>query len=137
MLLIDTFLKKTEYNGIGLHSAENILKGTIYWVRNESFDRVYTEIEIKSFPEIVGRFIKMYGFQEINDNWYLCNDNDRFTNHSSQPNAEAIFGSSGLLEYFKVIRNIDVGEEILIDYSKICKSCSDELKFPTDKVMIK
>lgn len=129
MLLIDTYLNITTDSGIGLFSKCKIKEGDIFWVRNESFDRIITAQEIDHLPVITKNFMTIYGFQEINYNWYICIDNARFSNHSKFPNTIVTFNNEGLVESHIAAKNIEIGEEILCDYTKFCMTCKNGLPF--------
>jgi uncharacterized protein len=129
MLLVKTFIQSSPNKGIGLFTLELISKGTKYWVRNEIFDRVFSENDLQLFSEINVNYIKRYGFLEISGNWYLCGDNARFTNHSNNSNSKNYFDEGGLILYTIAEKEILPGEEILCDYREICQECKKQMNF--------
>jgi SET domain-containing protein len=133
MITVDTYLESSNGKGIGLFAKNIIPKGTIWWIRNENFDRVISEQELATYDDFLILFVTMYGCLEPTGNWYLCVDNSRFTNHSNTPNSSNNFNELG--ETISCIANKDIapGEEILCDYREICLSCKNDLGFKNDE----
>ena len=129
MLLIDTYVGLSPGKGLGLFANQFVPIGSIYWVRNETFDKVIMPEELPFLNNLALEYIKKYGCLEINNNWYLCGDNARFSNHSDLPNTENKFNEQGLLIYHLANRDIQIGEEIVCDYREICQTCKDNLPF--------
>lgn len=129
MLLVETFINCTSERGVGLFSKKFIPKGTIYWIRNESFDSVFSKKVMATMEKLAINYIKKYGFLEKSGNWYLCNDNDRFSNHSLHPNSKNHFDENGIVKYCTTLCNIATGEEILCDYTEICQTCISGVDF--------
>ena len=135
MLIVETYLDKSEGKGIGLFSKNIIKEGHAYWIRNTSFDRLFTMGDVTNLGAQLFDFIKYYGFLEPTGNWYLCVDNARFCNHSMNANTINEFNSQ--LELQKCIASKDIlpGEEILCDYRKTCITCVDELGFNDTEIL--
>jgi SET domain-containing protein len=129
MLLVETYISISSGKGIGLFAKDKIPKGTKYWVRNETFDKVISQTQLNTFNKLASNYIKTYGFQEINFNWYLCGDNARFSNHSIVPNSQNHFDVNGFLQYHSASDEIKPGEEIFCDYREICLTCSNGIEF--------
>lgn len=129
MLLVETFIECTSLKGVGLFAKEFIKRGTTYWVRNESFDRVFTQERLSSLDGFAIRYIEKYGFLETSGDWYLCNDNARFSNHSYDSNSENHCDALGIVQYCTASRDINIGEEILCDYTKVCQTCKNGVDF--------
>jgi len=129
MLLVETYIEISEGIGIGLYAKNRILKGTKYWVRNEIFDKIISPSQLLRLNKLAINYIKKYGFLEVSGNWYLPGDNDRFTNHSKSSNTLNHFDNGGLLQYATVTKDIEIGEEILCDYSEICLTCKNGVFF--------
>jgi len=129
MLLVETYIDCTEKMGVGLFAKKFIKKGTMYWTRNESFDRLFTESEMDLLEEFAVFYIKKYGFMEMSGHWYLCNDNARFSNHSDNPNSEINFNEKGIAQYYVTTKDIQPGEQLLIDYRKVCQTCVGGVDF--------
>ena len=129
MLLIETEVKNSATQGLGLFALHWVAKGQKYWVRNEEFDRVFTPQGMNAMNELTTGYIKRYGFLEANGNWYLCGDNAKFSNHSKSPNSRSHYDDSGLVKFNTALTDIQAGEEILCDYTEICKTCIDGVDF--------
>lgn len=129
MLIVETYIDFSEGKGIGLFSNVKIEKGSIYWVRNEIFDKIISQANLDSLNPLASDYIKTFGVLETFENWYLCCDNARFTNHSKNPNTLNHFDKNGLMQYCTVLKNIEVGEEILCDYTKTCLTCINGVNF--------
>lgn len=129
MLTVETYLKESPGRGIGLFAKNAIPKGTIYWIRNEEFDRVFSDKTISEYDRLTSDFIITYGFLETNGNWYLCSDNAKYSNHLSRSNTTIIFNSSGLVQSHVASKLIHPDEEIFCDYSEICLACKNGLNF--------
>lgn len=129
MLLVETFLNTSPGKGVGLFAKFDIPKNTKYWVRNERFDKVISVTELKDYPLIASDYITKYGFLEKSNNWYLCGDNARFSNHSSSPNTLHLFNQEGLLQYCIALCDIHTGDEITCNYVEICLTCKNGVDF--------
>jgi len=132
MLLVETYIDISPGKGIGLFARTFLANGTKYWARNETFDKILSPAELDRLAPIARAYFKKYGFLEISGNWYLCGDHARFSNHSTNSNTHNFFDSNGLLEYCTISRDIDIGEEIFIDYTEICVTCKDGVSFFSD-----
>lgn len=129
MLLIETYLDTSPGKGLGLFSKHDIAEGTIYWERNEIFDKIIAPLDLCSLNDLARAYIMHYACLEKNNNWYLCGDNARFSNHSKDPNSKNEFGEDGLIRYHIVSRGIKAGEEIFCDYTELCQTCISGVSF--------
>jgi SET domain-containing protein len=129
MLLVSTYLSNSPGKGVGLFAKEMIPEGTVWWVRNEDFDKVISDCELNSYTELSAVFIKTYGFHEQAGNWYLCIDNARFSNHSYAPNTLNNLNEKGQLVSCTASKNIYPGDEIFCNYQDICTASRAELGF--------
>lgn len=115
MLVIKTTLSEYEGKGIGLVAAEQIKKGDAIWKHDELFTKILTNDYVNSLPDSLQQFIYRYATRmpEEPSNWCLTLDNDRFMNHSDEPNVafDTMHGYA--------IRDINIGEEITCDYTSI------------------
>jgi hypothetical protein len=48
MLVVETYLNESKGKGVGIFAKKPILKGDIWWVRNENFDKLITPENIFS-----------------------------------------------------------------------------------------
>lgn len=87
MLLVKTYISKSNIHGNGLFAAEFIPKGTLVWKLNKEFDNIYTSFDIATLPFIAQEYIIHYShFDEKLNRTVLCGDNARFFNRSENPN---------------------------------------------------
>lgn len=110
MLVKHTYIKKSSIHGIGLFAAETIQKDEVIWVAG--FENTYTQEEYESMPQLTKMVLDHHAYINRNDGlWHLSLDNDRFINHSSNPNMAVTSDGSCV-----AVRRIVVGEEITEDY---------------------
>ncbi|HML28103.1 MAG TPA: SET domain-containing protein [Hyphomicrobium sp.] len=113
MLMVKTLLKPSDIAGIGLFAAEDIPKGTVTWRFMAHFDRLLTEDEIESLPEVArANLLDHVYLHEASGMFVLCADNARFMNHADEPNTEGVHEPG----YDIALRDIRAGEEITCDY---------------------
>ncbi|MBS0250397.1 MAG: SET domain-containing protein [Proteobacteria bacterium] len=117
MLMVKTRLGPSDIAGIGLFAAEDIPKGTVTWRFMERFDRLLTEDEMESLPEVArcGLLDHVY-LHEASGMFVLCADNARFMNHADHPNTEGVHEPGSIEGYDIASRDIRAGEEITCDY---------------------
>lgn len=113
MLLINARVGISAIHGFGLIAYEFIPKGTCIWRFQPGFDLMFGEKEFQSLSVSAQQQIRHYAFFDAAKGVYvLSNDDDRFTNHSDNPNSQEE------IEDYKsyAISDIQVGEEITCDY---------------------
>jgi uncharacterized protein len=117
MLMVKTLLKPSDIAGIGLFAAEDIPKGTVTWRFMPRFDRLLTEDEIESLPEIARASLLDHVYlHEASGKFVLCADNARFMNHADNPNTEGVHEPGAIEGYDIASRDIRAGEELTCDY---------------------
>lgn len=118
MLYIETYLDQSPIAGIGLFAAQPVEKGELLWRFVPGFDSIMTIDFVTSLPKMNQDFIR--------DNaslipqlgaYLLCGDNDRFTNHSDDPNRQFVYESPSDI-YEVATRDIGIGDELTNDYSE-------------------
>jgi SET domain-containing protein len=120
MLLIKTTLAPSKIHGIGLFADQDIKKGDITWRYEPRFDTAFTTEELAKMPQLIQEFVTTYAaFSPYTHRYISCNDDARFTNHSSSPNviAEKRDGEEETIGV--AARDIHEGEEITMDYRSI------------------
>lgn len=122
MLKVKTILKESSIHGIGLFADQLIPKDTIIFEEDE-FTIKFSQNDIINFTPTQMAFINTYCYVR-NGLWYCSIDNDRFTNHSDNPNVYETETATWAL------RDIQKGEEILTDYRSICDDYTIELIRP-------
>jgi uncharacterized protein len=129
MLHVKTYLDKSPINGIGVFAAEDIKKGELIWSFTPNIDREFFQQDIyfiKQFgSEVHKEFIFKYAdYDKQLMKWILSADNDRFTNHSDNPN-EIIVKDTGDTV---AARDIVIGEEMTINYYTFDMFAKDKLQ---------
>jgi len=133
MLVIPTYIEKSEIDGLGLFAAKDIESGSITWYLDPSIDLVVPKdifenvLSVFKNDEQVER-LKRWSYTRNND-IIVCVDNAKFINHSNTPNTK----HEG--QYDIAMRDIAKGEEITADYrqfeddpSEVEKSVFEENK---------
>ena len=125
------FLYRTEVKpatnptmGLGLFALEFIANQSIVWEYKEGFDIRFDPIKLNELNEAQQAHFTKYAWLEKmasdDKEYYYCNaDLCGFTNHSKNPN----ISSRG--HYTIAIKNIEIGQEILIDNSEFDSLFSD------------
>lgn len=130
MLMIPTFLTLSSIHGIGTFALEPIKKGNIIWQFNALVDRVYTEKEYNQIPPSFRKFIDKYGWKIPGSItlYLLPGDNDRFINHSDNPNVGTLdIGKSCFDGCGIALRDIEAGEELTENYREFDKDSFENL----------
>jgi hypothetical protein len=120
MLMVDTELRASPIQGVGVFLLEDVKKGQLIWRFDSRVDRVYCEEEIRSLPERMRSFIRIYSTRHDGTKLrVLCGDNGRHFNHSDTPNTVSLgitFGADVAAE------DLAAGTELTSDYNAICDS---------------
>jgi hypothetical protein len=118
MMMVDTELRASPIQGIGVFLLEEVREGALIWRFDSRIDRIYSDEEISSLPERMQRFIHIYSTRHAGTNLrVLCGDNGRHFNHSNTPNTVSLgvtFGDD-IAAY-----DLPAGTELTTDYSAIC-----------------
>lgn len=122
MLLVKTYLDKSPIEGLGVFAEEDIPKGTIVWEFTPGLDII---VEDHGYlPKVQWDFLEKYSFWDKQTNqWILSADNDKFTNHSDDPNTRP--KRSGKMV---ALRDIKAGEEITANYYDIDRNASKKFR---------
>ena len=99
MMMVETELRPSQIQGIGVFLLEDVARGTLLWRFDSRVDRVYSKAELDSLPALTAGFIRRFStwHQELGL-WILCGDNGRHFNHSDTPNTLSLatgFGDDG------------------------------------------
>jgi hypothetical protein len=118
MLVVKASAKPSPINGIGLFADEKIPKGTVIWKYNTTFDISFTVDEFDKLAPIQKSLIDSHAYLSTIQNKYIYSiDDSRFTNHSSvNPNMDVILLDGDIETSGVANRDIEAGEEILINY---------------------
>jgi SET domain-containing protein len=119
VLLVRTSVRQSPIHGLGVFAEEDIPDGAILWRFDPMLDRLIPEEELGGMPDHLVEFIEVYSeyFPELRV-LVLSGDNDRFTNHSNDPNTEVVL-PNGPEALVRARRAIAAGEEITCDYTVI------------------
>lgn len=116
MLVVKTKLKEMPGKGIGLVADQKIAKGQTTCVYHPLIDiKVYK----KDIPNEAHDFFDTYAVDIGEDYLILSIDNTRFTNHSDNPSTKSLGRIEGRFQNNIATRDIEIGEEITIDYNQI------------------
>ena len=114
MLLVNARCGPSTIHGLGLISHEFIPAGRPVWVVRRGFDVILTEADFLELSLPARQQVCNYAyFCLVQRVFVLSSDDDRFTNHSEQPNIQ--FEA----ETAVAIRDILAGEEITGDYREL------------------
>ena len=121
MLKVKTLVRDSSINGKGLIADEDIPKGTITW---EFFSGIDIVLDGLDLSDVDRKFVKKYSFKDKQTGkWILSYDNDRYTNHSDDPNTGPTPDGKMI-----ALRDIKQGEEITSNYYDIDINAKDKLK---------
>jgi SET domain-containing protein len=120
MMMVKTELRQSAIHGTGVFLLEPVRKGDLVWRFDSRIDRVYSEEDLASLPELTRDFLRTYStWHEATRLWILCGDNGRHFNHSDTPNTLSLgvgFGDD------VAARDLPAGVELTTDYALICDS---------------
>ena len=116
MLVIPTYVEKSEIDGLGLYAGKDIEAGEVIWFFDPSNDQVIPATQFDKMISVLDteqqdRF-KRWSYRR-GDDYVLCADNTKFANHSETPNCQA------LRLYDVTLKAISKGEEITYNYRQI------------------
>ena len=113
MLLVNTYVGKSEIEGVGVFAAEPIARGTRLWRFDDEFDRLVPVEKYRSAEPLVKQLFDRYAYPSPDKPGFIVyeTDNGRFMNHSDHPNSD--FSDEGGA---RATRDIAAGEEITCNY---------------------
>jgi uncharacterized protein len=114
MLLIKARVRPSSIQGLGLFAEQFIPAGTIIWRFQPGFDVAIAEEEIDQLSPAAREQVIHYAcYEPHNRRFVLSSDDDRFSNHSDDPNTL----QDGDTMY--ACRDIACGEEITCNYREV------------------
>ena len=118
-------VRPSKIHGFGLFAKKLIPKGTVWWHAREQDVMIITKDQFIMFDSSA-KSPKIENFMTILLNYSYCErdiealifilDNNRYVNHSFNPNSGLPEDGTGLCSVAQ--RDIQIGEEITEDYSK-------------------
>lgn len=127
MLIIKSYIEKSNIEGLGLFAGQDIKEGDIIWFLDPTTDTIMS-------PAVFGWMISWLPKQDKEnfikwaykrgDDYILCADNMKFAGYSDTPNCKS------LGQYDVALKDIKDGEELTYDYRFI----DDELKEKRGKI---
>lgn len=125
MLLVKTKLDKSNIEGIGLFTDEEIIKGTKLWQFEPSLDLLLLKEEVELLSDASREQFYRYAYLDKERQKYLlCGDDARFWNHSINPNCDETIDNDSTF----ASRDIKRGEELTINYSEFYGNMSEHLE---------
>ena len=116
MLVIKTYVEKSEIEGLGVFSGQDIKEGDIIWFLDPVTDSIFTKEEfeklLNSIDEDNKEKFEKWSYTRKDTTVVLCSDNAKFMNHSNNPNIKC----NG--QYDVALKDIKVGEEITCNYNE-------------------
>ena len=116
MMLVRTYLARSEIHGFGVYAEEAIQAGTPVWDFTPGFDVLISEETFASLPLLAQEHIRHYGSLTAGPNqtktYLLCSDHAKFMNHSENPNLHSATDPGYALRAFAA------GEEITCNYGE-------------------
>ncbi len=113
MLRVKTTIKSSDVNGIGLFSDQFIPAGTVTWQYDPGFDPHFTIEQFDSLSDFTKETVLTHGYFDHDMQVYiLCSDDQRFINHSPNPNITSTPSQD------VASRDIQPGEELTCDYAQ-------------------
>lgn len=113
MFLINTYISKSEIEGVGVFTAEPVKAGQVISKFEPEFDRLIPTPDYLAAPAHLKALLDRYAFPHPDKPEYIVYevDNSRFMNHSKTPNTDYSDFAAG-----RAIRDIAAGEELTCDY---------------------
>lgn len=113
MLLVSTYVAKSEIEGVGVFAALPIARGALIWRLDPDFDRLIPSGSYHALPQTMKELLDRYAYPSPDRPGYLVYevDNGRFMNHSDTPNTDFSVHGGGT-----ATRDIAAGEELTCNY---------------------
>ena len=114
MLLVKARAGPSRIHGLGLIAQEPIAAGKKVWEFTPGFDSTIHENDLHAMSATTRDQVRHYSYCHIRAaSFVLSGDDDKFTNHSSDPN------TGPQHDFFVALRDIMAGDEITCDYSEL------------------
>jgi SET domain-containing protein len=131
MLLVRTKLMQSTIPGagLGLFADQFIKKGTAVWRFCPGYDLIVSSDDLLRFSEESrAQFLNYCYFDKVTKHFILCGDDERFVNHSDQPNIVQSSEEGEIEGVALAGRDINKGEELFEDYYSFDEDADRKLK---------
>lgn len=114
MFIVNTYIARSDIEGVGVFAAEPIAKGQVISAFEPGFDRLIPMDAYLSAPPHLKALLDRYAFPHPKrpDFIFYEVDNSRFMNHSDTPNTDYTDCDAG-----RALRDIAAGEELTCNYN--------------------
>ena len=114
MFIISTYIAKSDIEGVGVFTAEDLKAGQIISRFEPDFDRLIPTEDYVNAPSHLKSLLDRYAFPHPDrpDCIVYEVDNSRFMNHSDAPNTDYGDFAAG-----RALRDIKAGEELTCNYN--------------------
>ena len=121
MLLVKTYINKSDIHGIGCFADEFISKDTLIWQLSD-LELNITKERFKELPDTAQDYLRKFAdWDKELGRIIMSFDNDKYMNHSFAPNVR--FDNQKTY----AVRDIQKGEELTINYYEFDESADDKL----------
>ena len=118
MLKVKASAGLSQIDGVGLFAEEKISKGTITWQFTPDLDIVFDPEKVTKMPKEQQELFDRFAFLSKKTGKYIYSiDDSRFCNHSSSKNNIDFLYTADQPEGYGIAnRDIEKGEELLVNY---------------------
>jgi len=118
MFIINTYIAKSDIEGVGVFTAEDLKAGQVISKFEPDFDRLVPTDEYLAAPPHMKALLDRYAFPHPEKPEFIVYevDNCRFVNHSDYPNTDFSNFAAAV-----AIRDILAGEELTCNYAEFCE----------------
>ncbi len=110
MLLIPTYVARSDIHGFGVFSAVAVRRGTVLWRLDPGVDWIIPSSDVEQLPTAFRTQFMEYASLWTSGEYVLCGDNAMLMNHSPVPNM------AEMDDHCIAVRDIREGEELTSDY---------------------
>jgi SET domain-containing protein len=111
MLIIRTEVRPSKIHGLGLFTLDYLSKDQIIWEENPIIDQCITRELLETLPLVAQEYVHHYGWLDEDGDFFISLDNDKFMNHSDDPNTD-----NDHPEFCFAVCDIPAGEELTCNY---------------------
>lgn len=114
MFIINTYIAKSDIEGVGVFTAEDLAKGQVISKFEPEFDRLVPTEDYLNAPPHLKALLDRYAFPHPEKPELIVYevDNSRFMNHSETPNTDYSDFAAG-----RALHDIRAGEELTCNYN--------------------